>query len=578
MPKFSDERPILYLDDDVLGFDYDVKGLSMFIKEVQTPFTISIQGEWGSGKTSYINMVIKDLLGIEKIESIDDSEVQELPEENNDYKFIRMNAWDFTQFNDESISNSMLRYFADQTVLTPETKKKVYAVLENRKIRKFGRNITELIGAVIPAVGNVVEIVKNNQAILLEEEQAELAEQAEQEAMNPVKKIDIFKQNITDDIKTNGKKHIIFIDDLDRIHPTEVVEILEAIQVFMSIENCVFILAVDYDVVNQGFKNKFKDFDNNFNASKYFDKLIQLPITMPKVNNTKIKEYIDKLFSSIKDYPNDKTQKEVIHTLISDSVGRNPRNLKSLANSLVLQSQEFIMKDQKFPLDNYLFLEGLKLEFKPFYELMLKHSAGNIENLGDLEFIVKIILDRDIEYLLNTNPYEMSSDFHEENTEHKVYADSKIIQDIRVAIELLCKENTLSFEANATRLDIYLKNINGLLYDGDTFNQSYHKIMGLEVLEDNTIARIAISSKYNEKNFKAIESLVKKWHGYHLVKQVYLLETAPEVKQILIEFKVPVDRKNRDIIKKLLLDNEIYGSIVTSHRLYYPDRSNPNEK
>ena len=39
-----------------------IKGLSDFIKECKTPMTISIQGTWGTGKTSIMKMVEAELL------------------------------------------------------------------------------------------------------------------------------------------------------------------------------------------------------------------------------------------------------------------------------------------------------------------------------------------------------------------------------------------------------------------------------------------------------------------------------------------------------------------------------------
>lgn len=48
-----------------------------------------------------------------------------------------------------------------------------------------------------------------------------------------------------------------YIDDLDRIDPPVAVEILELLKNIFDIENCVFILAIDYDVIIKGLKPKF---------------------------------------------------------------------------------------------------------------------------------------------------------------------------------------------------------------------------------------------------------------------------------------------------------------------------------
>ena len=44
-------------------------------------------------------------------------------------------------------------------------------------------------------------------------------------------------------------KIVIFVDDLDRIDPPEAVKILELLKNIFSIPGCVFVLAIDYQVV-----------------------------------------------------------------------------------------------------------------------------------------------------------------------------------------------------------------------------------------------------------------------------------------------------------------------------------------
>ena len=50
--------------------------------------------------------------------------------------------------------------------------------------------------------------------------------------------------------------YLILLDDLDRIKPIRALELLEAIKNFLDAEKCVFILAVDYSVIEQGMVQK----------------------------------------------------------------------------------------------------------------------------------------------------------------------------------------------------------------------------------------------------------------------------------------------------------------------------------
>ena len=47
--------------EDVLDISNHTKALTKFIRETDTPITIGIQGEWGSGKTSLLNSIYYSL-------------------------------------------------------------------------------------------------------------------------------------------------------------------------------------------------------------------------------------------------------------------------------------------------------------------------------------------------------------------------------------------------------------------------------------------------------------------------------------------------------------------------------------
>ncbi len=42
-------------EDDLFAIDKYKNGLLQFVKNAETPITIALQGEWGSGKTSLMN-------------------------------------------------------------------------------------------------------------------------------------------------------------------------------------------------------------------------------------------------------------------------------------------------------------------------------------------------------------------------------------------------------------------------------------------------------------------------------------------------------------------------------------------
>ena len=104
-------------------------------------------------------------------------------------------------------------------------------------------------------------------------------------------------------------------------------------------KNCIFILAIDYDVVVKGLKPKFGELTekNEREFRSFFDKIIQLPFRMP-VQHFKINNFLcDSLLSVNVISVIESEDSEFIDSLVEfamASIGTNPRSLKRLGNSL----------------------------------------------------------------------------------------------------------------------------------------------------------------------------------------------------------------------------------------------------
>ena len=77
---FYSEKPIILGKEDLLGRAKVANELSREIKSYKNEdsLTIGIVGKWGSGKTSFINMVLENF------------------EENDDYIIIKFNPWNIS--------------------------------------------------------------------------------------------------------------------------------------------------------------------------------------------------------------------------------------------------------------------------------------------------------------------------------------------------------------------------------------------------------------------------------------------------------------------------------------------------
>lgn len=140
---------------------------------------------------------------------------------------------------------------------------------------------------------------------------------------------------------------MIFVDDLDRLVPSKAVELLEVLKLFLDCKQCVFVLAIDYEVVIRGAIKKYgfasynsekideKERNREYEKGKsFFDKIIQVPFKVP-VAVYDIKNYLKDGFNKINLKIDDNDLQDYID-LCASSIGSNPRSLKRLLNAFLL--------------------------------------------------------------------------------------------------------------------------------------------------------------------------------------------------------------------------------------------------
>lgn len=115
---------------------------------------------------------------------------------------------------------------------------------------------------------------------------------------DPLKRIkDHFKQLVADINKNH--QLAIFIDDIDRCDRTFLVELLEGIQTLFKEEKVLYLVAGDKQWISKAFQNQYKEFDTeqdtdqNHLGDLFIRKAFQLSIRMPQVSDAKKKKFWD---------------------------------------------------------------------------------------------------------------------------------------------------------------------------------------------------------------------------------------------------------------------------------------------
>ena len=310
--------PRKHTQEDLFGIQVYQDALIEYIRLTDTPITIALQGEWGSGKTSLMNLLRYNLCEID----------------NAPYFSVWINTWQYSLMKTPAQAIiSILEGIINQIGALNQNAQKWEE--SKRKIGGLFKKIA-LVGtkAAAGAVGIDSGLV------------GELFEGGEGAASSDIMQLKQEIAKLIDDIlERDGKKQgfTFYIDDLDRIDPPVAVEILELLKNIFDLEKCVFVLAIDYDVVIKGLKPKFGELTdaNEREFRSFFDKIIQLPFSMPVASynvDTFLVDALSKIEFFSKQELGDQTLAETLSEITRLSVGSNPRSLKRLTNTLALIS------------------------------------------------------------------------------------------------------------------------------------------------------------------------------------------------------------------------------------------------
>lgn len=307
--------PRQHHQNDLFGIQVYQDALIKFIQLTDTPITIALQGEWGSGKTSLMNQLQYNLCD----------------KDNAPYYPVWVNTWQYSLMRTpaQAIIAILEGIIGQIGELSPnhkwdESKKKIGGLF--KKMATVGAKVaagtigvdSETVDDLFVSGGGEATIVQ------LKNEIAKLVETA-------------LEQN------SQKKGFTLYIDDLDRIDPPVAVEILELLKNIFDLKNCVFVLAIDYDVVIKGLKPKFGELTdkNEREFRSFFDKIIQLPFSMP-VASYNVDTFLVEALHEIEFFSKEELDNTPFAETLSDitrlSVGSNPRSLKRLTNTLSLIS------------------------------------------------------------------------------------------------------------------------------------------------------------------------------------------------------------------------------------------------
>ena len=257
------------------------KGTVSSITEMRekTGYTISLNAEFGNGKTTFLKM-FEHFIKAEK---------------SNNYDVLFINAWEFDFYNEPVIA--ILSEFINW--IEKESQNPTDMSNKNHTNKKEIISITK---GVIGALGNITQQVIHSKTGIDTKEVLDSYKSSVKSFTNKKvistgnnilgkfnirkKSIQQIKTSLCKYLKYRGKKLIIIVDELDRTRPDYAIHFLEDMKHFFDIENVVFLVAVNrqqMEATAQCLYGQALNFEGYYR--KFFKQEIDLPDPYKEAQN-----------------------------------------------------------------------------------------------------------------------------------------------------------------------------------------------------------------------------------------------------------------------------------------------------
>jgi hypothetical protein len=281
---------------DLLGFGHLVTAItSVVTNEGLLPATIGIFGDWGSGKSSLLQMARAEL------------------EQDGGLLILAFNGWLFEGYEDAktSLIGTILDELAARKTLTSKAKELVLGMLRRINMMRVLSAAGKAAGAYAVGGPAAVGLSAGGDLLKLGSEIWEKAKEVDPEELGKFLRenepgsalrqgVREFRNDFTKLLEaTNVKTLVVMIDDLDRCMPDSIIELLEAIKLFLFVPRTAFLIGADERLVKYAVRRRFPELPGERAevGRDYLEKLVQFPVRIPPLGRAEMETYINLLFA-----------------------------------------------------------------------------------------------------------------------------------------------------------------------------------------------------------------------------------------------------------------------------------------
>ncbi len=314
---FFHDEPLGKYGEDRLGYEHYAEKIAARLLETQSnySFAIGINGKWGSGKTSFMDLIIRKSKDSEHIT-------------------VRFNPW--RSRDPEGLIDEFFNVLS--SALKP-----YHGNLED-DFKIYSKRLSNLHESTFSS------LVKGLNT-----------------ALDPSENETLFDR-IQKKIVRVGRRIMIYIDDLDRLSTSEIREVLRLIRNTANFRNTYFIVAYDREYVVEAIRDI-----NERDERMYLEKIFQLEVALPSFDEQKIWDDLVTKLEGICRYDNEgEVERLKKYSRVKASVLsliQNRRDVNRLLNALLLN---YLPIKEDVLLEDFLALEVFRQKFPSIYRFFAK--------------------------------------------------------------------------------------------------------------------------------------------------------------------------------------------------------------
>ena len=357
------DLPIKSSEEDIFSFASSAKEVVDHIFKDQQPesLVVGLSGAWGSGKTSYLNLIENQLNGY-KTNGKSVITLRYVPwrVKNRETLLSSFLPTLINRISEEATKDPSLSNALRKGLKSAEKYAKLLEILETG-LKPLAKWMPKSSSTSVEAILDLTKVLRT----VFEPATIPDIEQLHQEAYEALEKLKI--------------PVLVTIDDIDRLEPTEIVDLLRLVRATAQLPYITFIMSYDQTHVIEAVNKVL-----NVDGQQFLEKFIQLPVAVPRIAQITLNKILEQILdfqinryedTNINAQNPSRTLTSIIEDIEATEALHTPRDIYRIVNTCDLK---FKTDRFKYNIKNLIYLAVIETKFPVIYDSLIKFIDRNL--------------------------------------------------------------------------------------------------------------------------------------------------------------------------------------------------------